>query len=541
MALTRTQDQVIIDLLTNILRASEKADVLPGQVLRDVVVNAPSTDISDLYNQINQLSINQSISNANLMTTENLDNLLANFGITRKGATNSFGQVTFYTSTLPTANVTIPAGTSLGTNLGNQATQVTFSTQYDIIFNVAMQGVYWNPNTQQYEISVNIVANNPGTQSNVGPFTVVNVLNGNFPLNVTNYYAISGGVDQESNNDFAVRALNVLLGSNVGTATGYDGLVSSQPNVLDALIVGPGDPLMTRDGGFGGKVDIWIIPSPAGITPLSPSSTPSLYIPNWNWADQFTQGFIYNFPYLPVSTQGPITITASSTPSGVSNVLLYSSIAPGSGISYMNPSGTGYHYQVFLADDLQTGHSDVSNDYILWNPNEMDYLRTFNPSGNVALTGNIMSVSINYSYDSTIGAVQTVVDQPNNHIITADVLVKEAEELLVDVSMNIALNPTYTTTTTTLQQAIGSVQNAVASTINNTALGNTIQEADMIQAAMNTSGVTNVIVDSVKITTSRSPYYGVAPIIVTNTIFQGNETSQSNQYFQSNNISITVV
>ena len=145
MALVRTQDQVIIDLLTNVLRASEQADVMPGQVLRDIIINAPSTTISNLYSQINQVSINQSIANANLMSTADLDNLLANFGITRNGAATAFGQVTFYTSTLPSTAIIIPAGTILGTNLSTTATEMTFTTQFDVTFNPALSGIYFNP------------------------------------------------------------------------------------------------------------------------------------------------------------------------------------------------------------------------------------------------------------------------------------------------------------------------------------------------------------------------------------------------------------
>lgn len=536
MALTRSQDEVIIDLITNILRSSEKADVLPGQVLRDVVVNAPSTTMSDLYNQINQLSINQSISNANLMTTEDLDNLVSNFGIKRKGATNSFGQATFYTPSLPTANVTIPAGTSLGTNLGTTATEITFSTQFDIVFNVDLQGVYFNPNTGNYEISVNIIADNPGTTSNLGPFTITKIRNGNFPFNVTNRNATTGGVDQESNNDLAVRSLNILLGSNVGTKTGYAGLVSSQNNILDSIVVGPGDPLMTRDGGFGGKVDIWSITAPAGITELSPTNTPDLFISNWNWADQFTKGFRFNFPALPVSTDGPITLTASTTPSGnITNVALYESRTPApTGVNYINPSGSRYHYTVFIADDNETGHSVRANDYILWNPDEMEYLRTFNPSG-TAFSGNILSVSTTYSYDKTIPDVQSVVDADNNHIITADVLVKEAEKILLDVSMSVNILPSYKETATTLQQTIANIQDAIATTINNTSLGNSVQESDLIQSAHNVAGVDNIIVNTVKIIAKRSSLFDATQQQITD------QTSGPNQYFQSNQITILSV
>lgn len=533
---TRTRDEVILDLITNILRSSEKADTFPGQVIRDIVVNSPSAEFESLYNQLSRLSLSQSIANANLMTTQELDDLVSNYGITRRGAQRAFGQVTFYTPTVPSSIVRIPQGTSLGTNIGVTSQEITFSTRTDAVFDPALEGVYFNPNTGNYELTVDVVSDNPGTAGNVGPYTITKVRNGNFPFSVTNQNSTTGGVDQESNNDLAIRALNILLGSNVGTKTGYEGTVLSQDNVLDALVVGPGDPLMTRDGGFGGKVDIWSVTSPISFVQQSPTNNPDTLIPNWNYADQFTNGFEYNFPLLPVDANSPLTITATTTPSGsIANVLLYESRSPApTGVAYLNPSGARYHYTAFIADDNETAHSVQANDYILWNPDEMEYLRTFNPSG-IPYSGNNLAVSIAYSYNQTINLVQDAIDADDKHIITADVLVKEAQKILIDVDMNIVLEKEFKETTTTEQDTVANVEDAIRSTINNTQLGNTVEESDLIQAAHNVEGVDNIIISSVRIIKKRSDLFDTAQQQITD------ETSAPNQYFQSDNISVTSV
>lgn len=532
----RTRDEVVLDLITNILRSSDKADTFPGQVLRDVVVNSPSAEFERVYAQLDRLSISQSIANANLMTSKELDDLVSNFGITRRGAQKSFGQVTFYTPTLPNTVVRIPQGTSLGTNIGVTATEITFSTRFEVVFDPALQGIFFNPNTGNYEVTVDVIADDPGLGSNVGPFTVTKVRNGNFPFNVTNKNATTGGVDQESNNNLAVRALNILLGSNVGTKTGYAGTALSQDNVLAALVVGPGDPLMTRDGGFGGKVDIWMITSPVSIVEQNQDNNPNLLIADWNYADQFTKGFKFNFPLLPVDANSPLTLRATTTPSGnTTDVLLYESRNPApSGVSYVNPSGSRYHYTAFIADDNETGHSVEASDHLLWNPDEMEYLRTFNPSG-TAFSGNTLSVNITYSYDKTIDDVQSIINADDKHIITADVLVKEAQKILVDVTMDVKLEAAFKETIVTTQQTIANVEDAIISKINNTQLGNTVEESDLIQAAHNVDGVDNVIINSIRITKKRSVLFDTTTQQITD------DTSAPNQYFAADSITVTSV
>jgi hypothetical protein len=89
---------------------------------------------------------------------------------------------------------------------------------------------------------------------------------------VTNAVPAGGGTGAETDAAFRSRVLAVFSGANTGTALGYRNAVRSDPSVIDAIVIEPGDPLMTRDGtqveisatgertiiseGSGGKVDI---------------------------------------------------------------------------------------------------------------------------------------------------------------------------------------------------------------------------------------------------------------------------------------------
>src|ERR1019366_7204418 len=74
---------------------------------------------------------------------------------------------------------------------------------------------------------------------------------------------------------FRNRVLAIFSGSNVGTTLGYQNTALATGSVDAAIVVGPGNPLMTRDGtvvvvnpdgsmtiiseGSGGKVDVYIL------------------------------------------------------------------------------------------------------------------------------------------------------------------------------------------------------------------------------------------------------------------------------------------
>ncbi len=527
----RTFSEIQNDLIVFMLRQNTKIDVSDGQVIKDVSINAPASVMETLFSNIEEVRNAQSILNASSMSTQDMNNLVANYGVTRKSATPSLGTVVFFTPTQPIADFEIPTGTRVATSASDNSPQTVFLTVNSVKFIAALEATYFNPDTGNWEIEANIQAEQGGTIGNVGPFTINQVVNFDLPFKVVNKIASSGGTDQESNQDLAVRTINSFLGNNKGTRSGYLGTVLAQPNVLDALVEGPGDDLMVRDGGQGGKVDIWTLTSSLSATELNKNSNSALTI-TWNNSQQALAGYQFNFPLLPVDVDSALTVVGTTSPNNALNaVTLFESRNPApSGIPYINQGE--FHYTFNKANNLDTAHSVEAGDNIIWNPNTLEQLRTF-PSG--LNSGNSLQIDITYSYDKTINDLQTLIDDPSNKIITADVLVKEAIKVTIDIQADINLEPSFKSTPNTETQTVNSVIQAVTQSINNVKMGTKLEKSDIVQIIHNVSGVDNVILNSVTITRILNPVYGIAPVEVENT------TALANEYLSAGTITINSV
>jgi len=515
---TRSFAEIQNDLITYILRQNQKIDVSPGQVFRDVSINAPASIMEALYGENDTVRNAQSILNASTMSTKQLDDLVANFGVTRKTATPSIGTVIFYTPNQPVSDIEIPVGSQVATTASNNNPQTVFTTSQTVRFLAAFESSYYNPQTGYWEIPVNIKSQDSGTNNNVGPFTINQILT-DLPFQVTNRKSSSGATDQESNVDLATRTVNSFQGNNKGTRTGYLGTALIQPNVLDALVQGPGDPFMVRDGGQGGKVDVWCLTSSLSATELTPSTNADLFI-EWNLQEQSLSNFNFIFPSLPVDVDASMLLIASVGPANPQeNVVMYEKQNPApSGLAYI---GEGeWHYTFHKANDLDTAHSVLASDYIQWNPTTIEELRTY-PSG--LNTNNTLNISIYYSYDKTVTDLQTVFDEPSNKIITADVLAKAAIKVTIDVEASVNLDPAYKTTTNVETQTINSIITAVTDSVNTVKMGTKLEKSDIVQTIHNVAGVDNVLLNSIILTRSINPIYGIEPSQVENTQALANE------------------
>lgn len=74
---------------------------------------------------------------------------------------------------------------------------------------------------------------------------------------VTNETAIEGGLNRESNEEVLDALEGVLGGTDINTEQGLINFVSTRQQVVDALVVGPGNTLMTRS--TAGAVDVYVI------------------------------------------------------------------------------------------------------------------------------------------------------------------------------------------------------------------------------------------------------------------------------------------
>ena len=277
MVVIRSADEIILNMIELLKVLQPNLDTKPGTVARDLFVELPASQLSLLYDELSNASNLQSL---RVVSGTDLDNLLSNYGLSRKSASKASGVALFTFSSLP-APVAINKGDLIFASNGT-----SFVVSNGISVNPSNSNLYRSIATKYkndldflnisdtFAVEVTVQATTPGTTGNLSKYGLVKT---NTPgvSNVTNVFAFSGGSNQEDDASFRNRGLAIFSGSSTGTSLGYRNTALTDSNVLDALVIEPGDPLMTRDGtvvtknsdgsftivseGTGGKVDIIIL------------------------------------------------------------------------------------------------------------------------------------------------------------------------------------------------------------------------------------------------------------------------------------------
>jgi hypothetical protein len=297
---TRTQLQITLDYIRAIQRVNTEISLIPGSTTRDVSIDpfaseaeriwflvdfvhrsqsfltllaiddpgntgTPVAVSSSAYKTALEAAVgyNSDTATQQLIDTQ-FDKLAANANKIRLPGQPSVGQTVVFTATPPSQNISIPSGTIVSTN-GDPTTNVpaqNFVIGGTYVLTAANALAYYNFNTQQFEITVDITAQSIGSAGNVAAGTIVNI-SGVSGVSVINRVATVFGTDVESNDDLAARAMLGFVSVDTGTPGGYAETAASQNGIIKALVVIAGDPLMMRDYDpvrkkhIGGKVDIW--------------------------------------------------------------------------------------------------------------------------------------------------------------------------------------------------------------------------------------------------------------------------------------------
>lgn len=276
MVQIRSQAELISSLIDFFRVAQPLLDTKPGSVARDLLVEGFSTQLARLYDELSKVSMLQSL---RLALGIDLDRLGSNFGLTRLQGSKSTGQAVFTFASL-TADFAVNQGDQIfarngSTFIASNSTTISVvnQTQYKAKAIQLQADLNFVGITDQFAIEVLVEATATGTQGNISKYSLIRT-NISGIDNVTNTTAFSGGSGAESDAAYRTRILAVFSGANTGTETGYTNVVKSDPSVIDVLVIGPGDPLMTRDGtqvtvaadgtrtvvseGTGGKVDLLV-------------------------------------------------------------------------------------------------------------------------------------------------------------------------------------------------------------------------------------------------------------------------------------------
>lgn len=548
-----TFSQIVSSMLSFLQVSRPDINTNTGTVVNDVVVSTVANQLSaengtdtSVYSSINYTQEVQAfVTNAAVIAPADLDAIGNNYGMTRLPGTAATGIATFrirsYTTSSPI--ITVAAGTVISTLSTSSSPAVSFATTATITFSPALAPSYFNPVSGFYEQSTTIVCQTIGTVGNVGAQTITSLVGPGIGIDaVTNNTATTGGTNIESNVAFAGRIQIKLEGNNVGTPNGIITLINTNPNVIQAIVVGPNDPVMLRNQ-FGGSVDVYIegrILSSVTDTPLYSSSGSQEFVLNYQPALSvssvtgifggnpytFVAGMDYNFIENPNILFSGSTEAASyivfefPTSFTITNVVDTTHITVNTTVGMQ--IGSTIKQSIFST--TITSITDSSHIVVVNSAGFTNGTATF-----IGLTpDNNTVITISYTYDSLMATLQALFNNDSNHIITSDILVREAIEALINITASIVIIPGYVSTT-----VVANVQTNLTNYINALNLGAVITLSELVAIMQNTPGVSEVDLTTLILQSVEG--------IVTTTIPPGQQISiGSNAYPVANTLSISV-
>lgn len=477
----RTKTQIITEAIDFIKSKFTNIATEIGSVVRDLVIEAPAEEFERLNEELERTQQIQSFNFPEEMTEDELDALSANYGLVRKQGTASTGTITFQIRNFSTSSspITVPTGTTVSSTGSDGVLQISFVTTEALFFDPAVAPTYFNPITGLYELTASIISSEIGSSGNVSAGTITQ-LDSNITgiTSVTNTVATTGGTDIESNEALADRAKDKLAGNNVGTRKGIISRIEENSNVIDSIVVTPNDIEMIRDE-FGGAVDVYVI----------------------------GQDLVSTFDVFQYSSTGSQEFVLLHQP--VASVDTVTGIAGGSPITFIE--GTDYN---FVKDPSELfGGSTSTEDKIVFD------IGGTNPDDSTNIT-------VTYNYDKLIEDLQSSIDADDGHIVTADVLVKEAVEVEVDVVADVTLFPGSVPAS-----EISNIQTAVSEFIGGLGLGDSIDKSDIVAVIEGVDSVDAVDLNTLVLSKDGTPLTGTEQRL---TVFK-------NEFPRANTVNVNVI
>ena len=297
----RTQPQIVLDYVTLVQSVNTQITIVPGSVTRDIDIDPFSSEAERLWFMVDFVHRSQSfltllpidnVSGSGIsdpvagsaykqafkaalgLTTDDavqaivdqqFDKLAGNMATTRLPGRPSVGSATLFTTSVPTVDLIIAAGTQVSSNAdaatGVQAQSFVIGGSYTIP--AANAQAFYNFQTKRYEIQAQITAVTVGSAGNLPAGAITNIF-GAPGISVINESATVFGDDRETNSDLAARAILAYSAVDTGTEGGYEKTTASQVGIIKSKVVKSGDSLMMRDYDplrmkhIGGKVDVWV-------------------------------------------------------------------------------------------------------------------------------------------------------------------------------------------------------------------------------------------------------------------------------------------
>lgn len=340
-----------------------------------------------------------------------------NFGIQRSSGEYAIVTVTFYSVNAPTENISISAGTQVQTAGTSFVSPVSFETISSYSVNLSSISSFFSYDRGRYEFPVACRATTVGSNGNVGAGTIQSIIGTVSQIDgCTNLTASSGGSDAESDEDLRQRINNKKTGRDLNTRNGTAAFVTSQ-SFTDAYPVRVEDEDSERASG----VDVFVI---------------DYYL------SSVTESFTY-YPEIPRYYFSNLPIESVS-----------SVVANGSPLATTT-------YDVTRDTTTPLRRSALAQEYI-----------SIRNSASLS-SGTIFTVT--YTYRADISQLQDTFGLNENDVLTADVLVKRAYPLLLNLNATLTLKANADGPATRSR-----VRNALIQFMSTYRLGDNVQKSDLI-------------------------------------------------------------
>jgi len=374
-----------------------------------------------------------------------LENIASNFGITRRAAAPSAGPVLL----LRSDPLTVPPDTPITVPSGRRFLAPSLNQEYRTTSTVIITAMSFDDSLQKFVFSVPVQSINVGLDTVAGESQVSQIRDRITGIEgVTNSDPITGGRDEETDRELTERIKSALSANNIGTIAGYRNLVLGVAGVKDAIVISAGNPFMLRDAGDGGSVDIYITdPVPITVAELATSAN-----------------------YKPVG--GKFEFSPSRQP---------------------------------IVDDANTIQP---TDVFAINKDLGVYAGSVRAKDTITFNTDHTGETITYQTNDLVREVNDYMQDEERKIVGADVLIKEAVFVPVDVIATIQVLPEFSNSRDTVRDE---VLNQVTQFITALNIGRSLEQSDVITLIQNVDGVDRVNIPMIKF--ERTVSTGVVNII----------------------------
>jgi hypothetical protein len=340
--------------------------------------------------RVNDIATALGISSGEVIATLRsvIENIASDYGITRQQATYATG-IVYY---IPKGDLSSPGNWGRYTVSPSDEVKSVYGIFYapvtTFVFEVNSDNyaTYFVPELGAYGFPVSVKCKNPGSIGNIGP----GMIDYDFGYYLASKYdrainltPITGGYDEETDEQLIERIKSKWKGINLGTISGYKNLLV-QYNVKDVYVAGPGDPFMER--AVLGAVDIYIR------------------------------------DYQILTVRVPLNLGSLS------------------GKTVLVREVPGLKEYMYIRDIVYNNQSLITSrdNTALWKwSTRANDMVTFPDADNI---------TVDITYNSTVAEIQKILDKEENKILGLDVMVREAWPLDFSISCSLTYLPGYSPT-----------------------------------------------------------------------------------------------